>query len=242
MFEVIPAIELQGGQVVRLRQGDYAQHTSYRVEPLVLAHDYAAAGASWLHLVHLDGVNANAVANLHMIESIAQGLLAVQVDGSVRNAADVRRLLDAGASRVVVGRAAAQDPDTACDCIANFGAEKVGIALNVRQERGTWRLATAARGWRAAQHPLDMLVARFAAAGARHVLCDDIDRDDTPVGPNFALYTHLRMLAPQFAVQATGSVRDARDVRTLREIGLAGVVLRRSLLEGELTLADALTC
>lgn len=239
MFEVLPALELQGGQTVRVRQGDYAQGTSYRVEPLVLAHDYAAAGANWLHLIDLDGARNGTLANLRVIEAIAHGLLAVQVGGGVRSAADLRRLLDAGASRVTVGSVAVQDPDTACGWIADFGAERICIALEVREEHGAWRPANAGRA-RRTLHTLETLASRFAAAGAKHVLCTDVDREGALLGPNLALYTYLRALAPDLAVQASSDVRDAGDVRALREAGLAGVVLGRSLLEGRLTLADAL--
>ena len=240
-FTVIPAIDLRGGNVVRLRQGDYAQQTSYRVDPLALAHGYAAAGAAWLHVVDLDGARLGNFDNLRTIEALAGGRLAVQAGGGVRNDDDVARLIDAGVSRVVVGSVAVRDPDRVTAWIARHGAERICVALDTRNEAGRWRLPSA--GW--TEHEtatLDELAPRYAAAGAKHLLCTDIARDGMLAGPNVALYRHLRALAPGLHVQASGGVRDVADVRDVRAAGCAGVVLGRSLLEGQLTLADALSC
>ncbi|HJU40008.1 MAG TPA: HisA/HisF-related TIM barrel protein [Tahibacter sp.] len=240
-FTVIPAIDLRGGNVVRLRQGDYAQQTSYRVDPLALAHGYAAAGAAWLHVVDLDGARLGNFENLRMIEALAGGRLAVQAGGGVRNDDDVLRLIDAGVSRIVVGSVAVRDPARVFEWIARHGAERICVALDTRNEAGRWRLPSA--GWTENEAAtLDELAPRYAAAGAKHLLCTDIARDGMLAGPNVALYRHLRALAPRLHVQASGGVRDVADVRDVRDAGCAGVVLGRSLLEGRLTLADALSC
>jgi phosphoribosylformimino-5-aminoimidazole carboxamide ribotide isomerase len=240
-FTVIPAVDLRSGNVVRLRQGDYAQQTSYRVDPLTLAHDYAAAGATWLHVVDLDGARAGNLANLRTIEALAAGRLAVQAGGGVRSEDDVERLLDAGVSRVVVGSIAIRDPDRVIEWIARHGAERICVALDTRNEAGRWRLPSA--GWTENEHAtLDDLAPRYAAAGAMHLLCTDISRDGMLAGPNVDLYRHVRALAPSLALQASGGVRDLADIRAVRDAGCAGVVLGRSLLEGHLTLADALAC
>ena len=240
-FTVIPAIDLRGGNVVRLRQGDYAQQTSYRVEPLALAHDYAATGASWLHVVDLDGARAGNLENLRTIEALASGRLSVQAGGGVRSEDDVERLLDAGVSRVVVGSVAIRDPERVIGWLARFGTERLCIALDTRDEAGRWRLPSA--GWTESESAtLDELAPRYAAAGARHLLCTDIARDGMLAGPNVALYRHLHALVPGLALQASGGVRDLDDIRAVRAAGASGVVLGRSLLEGHVTLADALAC
>ena len=240
-FTVIPAIDLRGGNVVRLRQGDYSQQTSYRVEPLTLAHEYAAAGATWLHVVDLDGARAGNLANLRTITALAGGRLSVQAGGGVRGDDDVERLLDAGVSRVVVGSVAIRDPERVAGWLARHGAERICIALDTRNEAGRWRLPSA--GWTENESAtLDDLAPRYAAAGAKHLLCTDIARDGMLAGPNVELYRHVRELAPALALQASGGVRDVADIRAVRDAGAAGVVLGRSLLEGHLTLADALAC
>lgn len=240
-FEAIPAIDLRGGAVVRLRQGDYARQTTYSVDPIALARGYADAGARWLHVVDLDGARDGELRNLRVIEALARGTLQVQGGGGVRGDADVQRLFDAGVARVVVGSLAIRDPDRVCEWLQRFGAERLCIALDTRCIDGAWRLPSA--GWTQAENgTLDELAARYAVAGARHVLCTDIECDGMLGGPNVELYRHLAARFPQLAVIASGGVHDARDVRAVRDAGACGVVLGRSLLEGSLTFAQALAC
>lgn len=240
-FTVIPAIDLREGNVVRLRQGDYSQQTSYRVDPLRLAQDYAAAGASWLHVVDLDGARGGSLANFRLIEALAGTALQVQAGGGVRSEADVQRLLDAGVSRVVLGSVAVRQPELAIAWLGRYGAAQLCIALDTREQDGRWRLPS--EGWTQSEAPtLDELAPRYAQAGALHVLCTDIHRDGMLAGPNLSLYRQLRALVPQVQVQASGGVRDLADLAALREIGVAGAVLGRSLLEGQLDLKAALQC
>lgn len=240
-FSLIPAIDLRDGNVVRLRQGDYSQQTSYQVDPLRLALDYAAAGAQWLHVVDLDGARGGTLANFRLIEALAGTALQVQAGGGVRGEDDLQRLFDAGVARVVLGSVAIREPGRVIAWLDRYGPERLVIALDTREEGGAWRLPSA--GWTHSEAPtLDELAPRYAAAGAVHVLCTDIHRDGMLSGPNLDLYAYLRALAPALRIQASGGVRDIDDVRAVRAAGLAGVVLGRSLLEGRLTLRDALTC
>lgn len=240
-FDIIPAIDLRDGNVVRLRQGDYSQQTSYRVDPLRLAQDYAAAGAAWLHVVDLDGARAGNLANFRLIEALAGSAVQLQAGGGVRSEEDLERLFDAGVARVVLGSVAVREPARVEEWLARYGAQRLCIALDTREENGIWRLPSA--GWTQSEAPtLEELAPRYATAGAVHVLCTDIHRDGMLAGPNLGLYAHLRRLAPGLQVQASGGVRDVADVRAVRELGLAGVVLGRSLLEGRLDLAAALAC
>ena len=240
-FEIIPAIDLRGGSVVRLRQGDYAQQTSYRVEPLVLAHEYAAGGATWLHVVDLDGARSGNFDNLRLIEAIAGGLMNVQAGGGVRGQDDIERLLDAGVSRVVIGSLAIREPDLVCGWLAHYGSERLCIALDARDDQGVWRLPSS--GWTQAETAtLDVLAPRYAAAGVKHLLSTDIACDGMLSGPNLQLYEFLHKLIPGVQVQASGGVRGTEDIRALRRLGAGGVVLGRSLLEGTLSLAEALAC
>lgn len=241
-MQIIPAIDLRGGAVVRLAQGDYARETRYAAEPAELARQYAAAGARWLHVVDLDGARSGALENLRAIEAIAKTALRVQAGGGVRTIDDVRRLLDAGVARVVVGSVAVRTPDLVEAWLAEFGADRICVALDARQDAaGRWALPV--KGWtEASASSLDDLAPRYAHAGAQHLLCTDIARDGMLSGPNLDLYAHLRGIAPALAVQASGGVRALGDLRALRERGAAAAILGRSLLEGRLTLADALQC
>ena len=240
-FTLYPAIDVRGGRIVRLSQGDYDQETRYGDDPLQLATTYAAQGARWLHLVDLDAARAGGYTLLRLVADIVAGTgLQVQTGGGVRTRDDVARILDAGASRVVIGSLAVREPDTAIAWLEAFGSERITIALDTRQDRsGAWRLPV--HGWtETAAGTLELLAAQYARAGLQHLLCTDISRDGMMTGPNFELYSTLKLVVPGLQVQASGGVRHLDDVRQAQRQGCAGVVLGRALLEGKLQLPEAL--
>jgi phosphoribosylformimino-5-aminoimidazole carboxamide ribotide isomerase len=240
-FEVIPAIDLRGGQVVRLRQGDYAQETRYDSDPRELAARYADAGARWLHIVDLDGARAGDLSNLAVIEVMAKAGMHVQAGGGVRGEEDVLRLFAAGVTRVVVGSVAIRNPESVAEWLLSHGADRFTIALDTRWRNDHWSLPSA--GWTEVEsRTLDELAPWYAEKGARHLLCTDIDRDGMLAGFNLDLYRHVSQVAPQLAVQASGGVRSLEDIRAARNAGARGVILGRALLEGRFTLQGALAC
>ena len=192
-----------------------------------LAQEYVVAHGYGHHVQNLTG-------DLSRAQKGAKGA----TGGGVRSREDVARILDAGAARVVVGSLAVRQPQTVAGWLAEFGGERITVALDTRQDAaGTWRLPV--HGWTEdAGATLDDLLPTYLAAGLRHLLCTDIARDGMLSGPNLDLYAHLRALAPGVAVQASGGVRDAADVHGARQAGCAGAVLGRALLEGRLHLAD----
>ena len=241
-FTVYPAIDVREGRVVRLRQGDYADETRYGDDPLAFAVRYAQAGAKWLHLVDLDAAKAGGYTLLPLLRAIAEdGRLQVQTGGGVRSAADVQRILDGGAARIVVGSLAVKEPQQVAGWLKRFGADRIVVALDTRCDAdGVWRLPV--HGWtQGSGIELDALLAHYARAGARHLLCTDIARDGMLNGPNIELYRRIAKLWPAFAVQASGGVREAADVEAAREAGCAGIVLGRALLEGRFALPDVLS-
>lgn len=238
-FEVIPAIDLRGGRVVRLKQGDYAQQTTYADDPRALARRYADAGARWLHLVDLDGARSGSLDNLAVIAAIAGDGMQLQAGGGVREEADLQRLFDAGVQRVVVGSVAIRDPERVAGWLQKHGAERLTLALDTRRSEGRWSLPSA--GWTETEaRTLDELAPWYAARGARHLLCTDIERDGMLAGFNLDLYRHLADAVPQLSVQASGGVRSLDDIRAAREAGARGVILGRALLEGRFSVAEAL--
>lgn len=242
-FTVYPAIDVRGGKVVRLRQGDYADETRYGDDPLVFAERYADAGATWLHLVDLDAAKSGGYTLLPLLRDIVTRTgLKVQTGGGVRSRADVAALLDAGASRVVVGSLAVREPDIVAGWLGDFGGEALTLALDTRQDAdGVWRLPV--HGWtQLAQETLDALASRYAEAGLRHLLCTDIARDGMLAGPNLILYRRLCADCPGVQVQASGGARDAVDIVAARDAGCAGVVLGKALLDGRIDLGEALAC
>lgn len=239
--DIIPAIDLRAGRVVRLKQGDYAQQTTYPTDPRELAQRYAAAGATWLHLVDLDGARSGGLDNLAVIESIAADGMQIQAGGGVRDEADLSRLFSAGVTRVVLGSVAIRDPERVADWLTRYGAEQLTIALDTRWHDSRWALPSA--GWTEMEsRTLDELAPWYAARGARHLLCTDIERDGMLAGFNLDLYQHLGRIVPELAVQASGGVRSLDDIRAARAAGAHGVILGRALLEGRFTLEQALTC
>ena len=240
-FDVIPAIDLRGGQVVRLKQGDYAQQTTYAADPHALAQRYADAGARWLHLVDLDGARSGQLDNLAVIRSIAADGMRVQAGGGVRDEVDLQRLFDAGVQRVVLGSVAIRNPELVAGWLGKYGADRLTLALDTRCINGRWILPSV--GWtEIGTRTLDELAPWYAGRGARHLLCTDIDRDGMLAGFNLDLYRHLADNVPQLAVQASGGVRSLDDIRAAREAGAGGVILGRALLEGRFTIEDALAC
>ncbi|AXK72232.1 1-(5-phosphoribosyl)-5-[(5-phosphoribosylamino)methylideneamino]imidazole-4-carboxamide isomerase [Lysobacter sp. TY2-98] len=239
-FTVYPAIDVRGGRVVRLRQGDYAQETRYAEDPLAVAERYAGAGATWLHLVDLDAARDGGYSIQTLLTRIGTSTgLRVQTGGGVRSADDVSRLLDAGADRVVIGSLAVRQPQAVASWMARFGQDRLTIALDTRESAAGWTLPT--EGW-THDGGVDLfdLIDLYATAGLRHLLCTDIGRDGMLAGPNLSLYEALIARAPSLRVQASGGARSAADVRAALDAGCAGIVLGKALLEGRLTVDDAI--
>jgi phosphoribosylformimino-5-aminoimidazole carboxamide ribotide isomerase len=241
-FTIYPAIDIRDGRVVRLRQGDFEQEIPYADEPLALAERYAAAGASWLHLVDLDAARAGGYTLLPLLQRIrANTPLRIQTGGGVRARSDVDAILAAGAERVIVGSLAVREPARVTGWLHGLGPERLVLALDTRQDAiGRWRLPV--HGWTSTDGDaeLDTLAQRYADAGVQHLMCTDIDRDGTLTGPNLELYRELAARLPGVQLQASGGARDGDDVRAAADAGCAGIVLGRALLEGKLQLGDVL--
>lgn len=239
-FTVYPAIDVRGGAVVRLHKGDYDQETRYTDNPLAVAENYARGGSAWLHLVDLDAARAGGYTLHDTLRAIVDATgLQVQTGGGVRSEEDVDRLLEAGAARVVVGSLAVREPHTVRSWIERFGPERITVALDTRiGPDGTWVLPTA--GWTSVgEQDLITTLHSYDGSGLRHVLCTDIGRDGTLSGPNFHLYTMLTRSAPELEIQASGGARSVEDVRAARRTGCGGIILGKAILEGRLTVADA---
>jgi len=242
-FTAYPAIDVRDGRVVRLLQGDYARETRYADDPFAVAMRYADAGARWLHLVDLDAARAGGYTLAPLLQRIADdGRLRVQTGGGVRDEAAVEAMLAAGASRVVIGSLAVREPERVAGWLQRFGAERLTIALDTRRDKaGVWRLPV--HGWTEhAAHDLEACLDLYRDAGARHLLCTDIARDGMLQGPNLDLYRSILARGDGFALQASGGVRDTADVAAARGAGCAGAVLGKALLEGRMTVEEALAC
>ncbi len=231
-MELIPAIDLRAGRVVRLRQGDFARTTLYDQDPLALARHFALRGFRRLHLVDLDGAEAGSPLQLRLIERIAAVFGGeVQLGGGLRREADLAAAFAAGATRAVVGSAALADPGRFAAWLQRFGSERLVLALDAREEGGCFRVRVA--GWRE-DGGLELFAAltRFEALGVRRVLCTDIARDGMLSGPNLALYEAIRAAYPGLSLIASGGIRGASDLAALAACGVEAAVAGRALLEG----------
>lgn len=240
-MQLIPSIDLRGGHCVRLFKGAFDAETRYDLDPALLLERYAGMGARWLHVVDLDGARDGVLGNRTLIGKLAaSGKLRLQVGGGLRSLPVIEDLFAAGVSRAVIGSAAVEQPQIAATALGQFGPEAVCLAIDVRVDAGgVPRVRT--RGW-VAEHSVSLweLIEQFRPHGLRHVLCTDIERDGALGGPNLALYEEAQRRFPGIAWQASGGVRDARDLWTLRGGGLAAAVSGRALLEGLMT-AEELT-
>lgn len=233
---LIPAIDLRSGRCVRLLKGDFAAETRYEYEPHELLQRYRGIGASWLHVVDLDGARDGTLANRSIIVSLAsQTAVKIQVGGGVRSAAVIDDLLRNRVSRVVVGSLAVEKPEEVIGWLKQFGAARICLAFDIRSdESGVPRVRT--RGWtQGGQLSLWHALEPFLAHGLKHVLCTDIDRDGALSGPSLELYREARQRFPEIAWQASGGVRDAADLVALDALGMAAAVSGKALLEERMT-------
>ena len=234
---IYPAIDLIAGEVVRLHKGDFAQKTTYGTDPVAVARAYADAGASWLHLVDLDGAKDPANRQTGLISQIIDGSgLKVQTGGGIRSRDDVEALLAAGASRVVIGSLAVRDQQAVSDMMTDLGPEAICLAADVVRQDGAFMIAVS--GWQEASSlTLSGFIEGYMGCGLRHVLCTDIDRDGTLTGPNKALYDTMKADFPAIQLQASGGVKGIED---LDGLGTDGVIIGRAIYEGKIDLKAAL--
>jgi phosphoribosylformimino-5-aminoimidazole carboxamide ribotide isomerase len=232
-MRLIPAIDLKAGRCVRLLYGDFERETRYVDDPQNLAEKYRALGADWLHVVDLDGAQGGSPGNRAILARLAaQSAVYTQVGGGLRDAASVAQMFELGVARVVIGSAALTNVETVRGWLDLYGPERVTLAFDVRLDGdGTPRVAT--HGWqRQSELSLWCAVANFTGSPLKHVLCTDVGRDGALTGPNVDLYREAVARHPQIHWQASGGIRDARDLRALAEAGAAAAISGKALLEG----------
>ncbi|AJQ98593.1 Phosphoribosylformimino-5-aminoimidazole carboxamide ribotide isomerase [Enterobacteriaceae bacterium bta3-1] len=240
---IIPALDLIDGNVVRLHQGDYGQQRDYGNDPLPRLQDYQQQGGQVLHLVDLTGAKDPAARQIPLLRKLLAGIsVPVQVGGGIRSAEDVAALIEAGASRVVVGSTAVRQPEEVKQWFQRFGADALVLALDVRiAADGSKNIAVS--GWQEDSGvTLEQIVDEFLPYGLKHVLCTDISRDGTLSGSNVALYQEVCARYPQVAFQSSGGIGSLEDIAALRGSGVKGVIVGRALLEGKFTVKEAIAC
>jgi len=233
MIELYPAIDLLGGRVVRLRQGDYADETVYGNDPVSVARDFAAEGARWIHVVDLDAAKSGGPINRPVVAAIVaalDGVAQVQTGGGVRSLDDARELADAGVARVVMGSAAVSDPTLVA---AVSGIVAVAVGLDHRQGE------VAVHGWTEGSGlRLENAYALFPTADV--FVITDIGRDGMLTGPDLDGLTRSAEQAGA-PVIASGGVSSLADIVALARIeNLGGIITGKAVYEGRFTVTEAL--
>ena len=228
-LEVIPAIDLLDGAIVRLFQGDFDQVTQYVRDPLELAKQYADTGVRRLHVVDLNGAKTGEPTNLPIIESLAAAGLEIQAGGGIRDLTRLNALFDAGVSRGVIGSLAVENRNEVARWMSTVGAERIILAVDVRLgENHEPEVLT--RGWQNSSGELLWpLVDYYLERGATEFLCTDIARDGTLQGPNLQLYEACTTLFPHAEFIASGGVSNLADLEALDQSGLVVEVLPNRL-------------
>jgi phosphoribosylformimino-5-aminoimidazole carboxamide ribotide isomerase len=237
-MELIPAIDLLGGRVVRLEQGDYHRVTVYRDDPVAVARRWATEGAARLHVVDLVGARAGAPMQLDIVARVVDSVaIPCQLAGGLRTAADAARALELGADRVILGSALVDQPSLARQLVSRHGAARIVAAVDVRDGAAT------GDGWvpGAAARPADAHIRTLAAMGVGLFAVTAIERDGMRTGPDLALLAAAAEAAGGAdRVIASAGIASVGDVASLAQAGYAGAILGRALYDGTLSLKAAM--
>jgi len=235
-MNLYPAIDLYGGNAVRLLRGDYEKMTVYDRDPAAVARRFADAGAHFLHLVDLEGARTGETPNLDSIRRIVRETsLFTEVGGGIRDFAAIETYLSVGISRVILGTAAVTEESFVAKAIERYGADAIAVGVDIKDG------FVAIRGWteRSAIRYQDFL-RQLCEVGVKTVICTDISRDGAMKGTNLSLYRSLAKDYPALNIIASGGVSSVCDVRALAEIGLYGAIVGKAYYTGAIDLAEAL--
>ncbi|WP_292052049.1 MULTISPECIES: 1-(5-phosphoribosyl)-5-[(5-phosphoribosylamino)methylideneamino]imidazole-4-carboxamide isomerase [unclassified Brevundimonas] len=237
---IYPAIDLKDGVAVRLMHGDFDKVTRYDENPASRLAAFAAEGAEWAHIVDLDGAKAGAARQYELVGEMAKAVdVKIQCGGGVRTEDDVKRLLDNGVTRVVVGSLAVTNTDQVLAWLDQFGPESITLALDVKYEDGL--PVPALKGWtQSAGVDLWTVLDRYPPELLRHVLMTDVSRDGALTGVNTDLLSEALRRRPDLKLQASGGVATVKDLKAARDIGCDGAITGRAIYEGRFTVAEAI--
>lgn len=231
---IYPAIDLYDGKAVRLYKGDYENMTVYSHNPIEIARDFEAAGATHIHMVDLEGARDGTTPNLSIVRQVAdETSLFVEIGGGIRNMETVQRYFAAGVDRVILGTAAVNDPDFLKAAVAEYG-EKIAVGADVKDG------FIAIKGWlEQSELTLEAFLERMERLGIRNVICTDISRDGAMRGTNLELY---RQLSKKYKmdITASGGVSTMEDIRALRRMELHGAIIGKAWYTGAINLTEAI--
>ncbi|WP_179222949.1 1-(5-phosphoribosyl)-5-[(5-phosphoribosylamino)methylideneamino]imidazole-4-carboxamide isomerase [Pontibacter ummariensis] len=233
-MEIIPAIDIIGGQCVRLTEGDFAQQTTYDSNPLEVAKRFEANGIKRLHLVDLDGARAKKPVNLAVLENIAANTaLTIDFGGGLQSEEAVRQAFEAGASQITAGSIAVREPETVKDWLQQYGPDKIIVGADFKGKH------IAISAWtEESNYALQDFIADYLKAGAQLFICTDVSKDGKLQGPSSETYRQLQQALPQAGLIASGGVTTVEDLKVLQEIGVKGAIIGKAIYEGTIQLKD----
>ncbi|MDP1603888.1 MAG: 1-(5-phosphoribosyl)-5-[(5-phosphoribosylamino)methylideneamino] imidazole-4-carboxamide isomerase [Legionella sp.] len=235
-MKIIPAIDLQQGLCVRLRQGKFNHTTIYPQSPLSLVKSYSQRGAKHLHVVDLDGAKSGEIKQLALIKSMKSPGMTLQAGGGIRSLASAKAFIDAGIDKLVIGSIAITMPELTEQIIKYSGAEAIVIAIDVNIENALPKPAI--HGWqKTTDSSLWEVVDFYQQLGIVDVLCTDIACDGMMNGPNISLYREAVRRFPALQWQASGGIRNPEDIDTLSTLGISAAIVGRALYESEFDLS-----
>ena len=234
-MKICPAIDIIGGQAVRLLRGDYAEMTVYNSDPVAVALDFERQGARHIHLVDLEGARSGGTPNIETVKRIREATSSfIEIGGGVRSISVIEEYLAAGVDRVILGTAAVTDPAFLREAVDRFG-KRVAVGVDIKDGR------VAIKGWTesSALRYADFL-AELAEIGVKTVICTDISRDGAMKGANHTLYGEISKAFPTIDFIASGGVSSLDDVKTLRDMELYGAIIGKAYYTGAIDLSEAL--
>lgn len=236
-MKIIPAIDIIDGQCVRLAQGDYAQKKVYETDPVAVARMFEAAGLEYLHLVDLDGAKQGKATNWKVVEAICQSTsLKVDFGGGIKTKSEIRQLLELGVKQVNLGSVAVKEPEKVSIWVDEFGADKIILSADVREER------IAISGWtETSSLSIQDFISNYQKIGITYVTCTDISKDGMLTGPNVELYTKLLIQFPSLKLIASGGVSNLNDLNQLKAAGLYGAIVGKAIYEERVSLTELQT-
>ena len=234
MIELIPAIDIIGGQCVRLTKGDYDQKTVYRDSPAEVAKEFEQIGFIRLHVVDLDGAKSKHIVNNEVLRRVTTDTqLVVDFGGGIKTDEDIEKAFAAGASMVTIGSIAVTDPDLFMGWLEKYGAEHIILGADVRHGK------ISINGWKedSAEDLLPFLK-KYVDAGVKNVLCTEISKDGTLTGPAIELYQSIMAAYPGLHLIASGGVSSIDDIKALEAAGIPAVVFGKAIYEGKINLNE----
>lgn len=234
MIELVPAIDIIGGQCVRLTKGDYDQKTVYRDSPSEVAKEFESLGFKRLHVVDLDGAKSKHIVNDGVLKSItSETSLTVDFGGGIKTDEDIEKAFDSGASMVTVGSIAVTYPELFMGWLEKYGAERMILGADVRHGK------ISINGWKEdSQEDLLPFLRKYIDAGVKNVLCTEISKDGTLSGPAIDLYEEIMDTYPSVHLIASGGVSSIDDIKALDAAGIPSVVFGKAIYEGKINLNE----